>query len=61
MRSDEEIDLMVRIRLVIILLRLWLITLARRVPLLVVLGAAAVVGANLAQLMFLARFGSPPA
>ncbi|MNO94946.1 hypothetical protein D3C76_865780 [compost metagenome] len=60
MRSDEEIDLMVRIRLVIIILHLWLITLGRRVPLLVLLGAATIVGANLAQLMFLADLGHLP-
>lgn len=60
MRSDEEIDLMVRIRLVIILLRFRLITLGRVMPLLVLLGAAAVVSANFAQLMLLADLGHLP-
>ncbi len=53
MRSDEEIDLMVGVRLVIILFNLWLITLGIGIGLLALLGFA-VVRTGLAQLVFLA-------
>ena len=60
MCTDEEIDLMIRVRLVIIFLCPWLIILGRRVPLLMLLASTASVGTNLAQLMFLADLGHLP-
>ena len=60
MRADEEINPVVRIRFVIIILHRWLIRLWRLLPLLVMLATAAIVGAYLAQLMFLADLGHLP-
>jgi hypothetical protein len=60
MRSDEEINPVVRIRFVIIILHRWLIRLWRLLSLLVMLATAAIVGAYLAQLMFLADLGHLP-
>lgn len=56
LRLDEEIDLVIGIRLVIVLFRCWLITLGRWIRLLALLGVT-VVGAGLAQLMLLADLG----
>ena len=60
MRSDEEINPVVRIRFVIIILHRWLIRLWRLLSLLAMLATAAIVGAYLAQLMFLADLGHLP-
>lgn len=60
MRSDEEINPVVRIRFVIIILYCWLISLWRLLSLLVMLATAAIVGAYLAQLMFLVDLGHLP-